>query len=62
MYLYFRLLETSITKMDEVKLTLLKYSKQVALGLNYLRDKKIVHGAFKASNILVSNDDICKVK
>lgn len=46
---------------DKLKLTLLKYCRQVAIGLNYLKGREIIHGALKASNILVSKDNTCKV-
>ena len=49
------------SKSSEMKPTLLKYCKQISMGLSYLKGKEIVHGAVKAENILVTAEDICKV-
>ncbi len=46
---------------DSTDSILLKYSRQVSLGLDYLVDKGIAHGALKASNVLVSREKTCKV-
>ena len=41
--------------------TLLSYCRQVASGMAYLSNKAFVHRDLASRNILVSDDDICKV-
>ena len=40
---------------------LLKFSQQVALGMQYLSAKGFVHRDMAARNVLVTTNDICKV-
>ena len=42
--------------------TLLSYCRQVASGMAYLSNRAFVHRDLAARNILVSDDEICKVK
>ena len=46
----------------ELKHDLLSFCRHVAAGLNYLTNKHFVHRDLAARNILVSSDDVCKVK
>ncbi len=41
--------------------TLLSYCRQVASGMAYLSNKAFVHRDIAARNILVSDNEICKV-
>ena len=47
---------------NEVKHDLLSFCRQIAAGMNYLANKQFIHRDLAARNILVSNDDVCKVK
>ena len=41
---------------------LLNFSKQIALGIQYLSSKSFVHRDLAARNVLVTKDCICKVR
>ena len=47
---------------NELKHDLLSFCRQIAAGMNYLTNKQFVHRDMAARNILVSSDDVCKVK
>lgn len=46
----------------ELKSELLCYSRQIANGMEYLRLRGYVHRDLAARNILLSNDNVCKVR
>ena len=48
--------------LNELKHDLLSYCRHVAAGLSLLSSKGFVHRDLAARNILVSSDDVCKVK
>ena len=48
--------------LHELKHDLLSYCRHVAAGLSILSSKGFVHRDLAARNILVSSDDVCKVK
>ena len=50
----------SSTRSDFPKV-LLNFSKQIALGMQYLSSKSFVHRDLAARNVLVTKDCICKV-
>ena len=47
---------------NELKNDLRSYCRQIAAGMSYLANKRFVHRDLAARNILVSSDDVCKVK
>ena len=47
---------------NELKHDLLSYCRHVSAGLSYLASKGFVHRDLAARNILVSSEDVCKVK
>ena len=48
--------------LNELKHDLLSYCRHVAAGLSLLSSKGFVHRDLAARNILVSSDDVCKVR
>ena len=47
---------------NELKHDLLSYCRHISAGLSHLASKGFVHRDLAARNILVSSDDVCKVK
>ncbi len=47
---------------EELSKTILAFSQQVALGMQYLSAKGFVHRDIAARNILLSKNDVCKVR
>ena len=52
----------SIEDLTEFKHDLLSFCRHVAAGLGHLSQKQFVHRDLAARNILVSSDDVCKVR
>ena len=46
---------------EDMPFTLLNFCRQVCLGLSYLSQKGFVHRDIAARNILVNDENICKV-
>jgi len=42
--------------------TLLSYCRHVAAGMAYLSEKSFVHRDLAARNVLISDEEICKVR
>ena len=55
-------LRKSIEDLTEFKHDLLSFCRHVAAGLGHLSQKQFVHRDLAARNILVSSDDVCKVR
>ena len=53
---------TSSDTLNELKHDLLSYCRHVAAGLDHLSGRMFVHRDLAARNILVSSDDVCKVR
>ena len=53
---------TSPETLNELKHDFLSYCRHVAAGLSLLSSKGFVHRDLAARNILISKDDVCKVK
>ena len=47
---------------SKLKRDLLRFCREIAAGMNYLSNKQFIHRDLAARNILVSSDDVCKVK
>ena len=47
---------------NKLKRDLLRFCRQIAAGMNYHSNKQFIHRDLAARNILVSSDDVCKVK
>ena len=46
---------------DTVPPLLLKFARDIAAGMNYLANKGFVHRDLTARNVLLTEQDICKV-
>ena len=49
-------------ELTQLKQSLLNSCRHISAGLNHLSYKGFVHRDLAARNILVSSDDVCKVK
>ena len=47
---------------SDLQETLLSFSQQIALGMQYLSSKHFIHRDLAARNVLVTKDNVCKVK
>ena len=56
------ILSCSYTDSCELASQLLYYSRQVASGMSYLGLRGYIHRDLAARNVLVSEDDVCKVR
>ena len=56
---FLRLGETVEVSMPQL---LLEFCQQIALGMGYLSDRGFVHRDLAARNVLVSENNICKVR
>ena len=58
----FEISRTSVDDLSEYSHDLLSFCRHVAAGVAYLSRKHFVHRDLAARNILVSSDNICKVR
>ena len=63
-HMFYVILLNSMPPEDYSKLKhdLLRFCREIAAGMNYLANKQFIHRDLAARNILVSSDDVCKVK
>ena len=61
--LFNRTIQSQLQGADsDLKHDLLSYCRQIAAGINYLASKQFLYRDLAAWNILVSSDDVCKVR